>query len=82
MQIDFPDYEEECYELDNITIEFLNDSQTIWSEDNVFLLEKLSDFKEKEGIFYLTNQDSILEVNQEQYDIIKELFIKKGKPLD
>lgn len=79
MQIDFPDYEEEVYELDNITIEFLQDTQTIWSEDNVFILEKLSDFKEKEGIYYLTDNDSILEITQEQYDIIKELFEKKGK---
>jgi hypothetical protein len=86
MQIDFPDYEEEVYELDNITIEFLYDSQTIWSEDNVFILQKLSDFKEiqfMENIKYvLTNEDSILQINQEQYNIIKDLFIQKGRKLE
>lgn len=81
MQIEFPDYEEECYELDNITIEFLYDSQTIWSEDNVFLLEKLSDFKQINDKYVLTNEDSILQVTQEQYDIIKDLFIQKGRKL-
>jgi len=81
MQIDFPDYEEECYELDNITIEFLYDSQTIWSEDNVFILEKLSDFKQINDKYVLTNEDSILQVTQEQYDIIKDLFIRKGREL-
>ena len=79
MQIEFPDYEEECYEIDGITIEFLYDSQTIWTEDSIFILEKLSDFKQINDKYRLTNQEDILEVTQEQYDIIKDLFIKKGK---
>jgi len=82
MQIDFPDYEEECYELNNITIEFLYDSQTIWSEDNVFILQKLSDFKQINDKYVLTNEDSILQVTQEQYNIIKELFMQKGRKLE
>ena len=82
MQIEFPDYEEECYEIDDITIEFLYDSQTIWTEDSIFILEKLSDFKQINDKYKLTNEDDILEITQEQYDIIKDLFIKKGKSLN
>ena len=82
MQINFPEYEEEVLQLDDLTIELLYDYQTIWTNDTVYFLEKLSDFKQKEDFFYLTNEDSILQVTQEQYNIIKEFFIQKGRKLE
>lgn len=81
MFIEIQDTDEESFTIDNLEVVFESNLQYICSDIGLFFIDKLSDFKEKNGFFCLTDEENVLELTQEQYNIIKDLFEKKGRLL-
>lgn len=82
MILEFEDSDEYVYTIDNFEVVFEHDTQFICNDDGIFIIDKLSDFKEHEGNYYLTDDELVLELNEEHYGLVKELFITKGRPLN
>ena len=81
MFIEIQETEDDVYTINDMDIVFEHDTQYICNDEGMFFINKLSDFKEYQDKFYLTDEENVLTIEREHYEIIKELFIEKNRPL-
>ena len=81
MFIEIQETEDDVYTINDMDIVFEHDTQYICNDGGMFFINKLSDFKEYQDKFYLTDEENVLTIEREHYEIIKELFIEKNRPL-
>ena len=81
MFIEIQETDDDVYTINDMDIVFEQDTQFICNDEGMFFINKLSDFKEHNNKFYLTDEENVLTIEREHYDIIKELFEEKGRSL-
>lgn len=78
--IDISDLQAESYKINNIEVVFEEQECYILTEEFYIPVTSLSQLFNKEGNYFIVGEDKedLLSLTQEEFEVIKDLLIKKG----